>query len=319
MVTTVKTWTATLNNNLGSVSDQLVQYQTAMFNFVDKLLLAGWEVTWSTDGTQQGATNYWTSASTILVAAPGVAHSMIILQAPVAWGNPTSGNRYHLFLSCEDSAPSPNPNDFYFIFAPSTITCSSTTTKPTSPTSSDGAVASTARLLNWTTVGAGRASYWHTTSTYQGDAFIFTKLTTSNYFTQGFAVIDPIYARGNNRGLVVFQSSSALLELSGSLVGCSAANATSTSTSVSLNFPSVGNWTDGKDASGAVGYWPIFVTNNGAGQLSRYFGYLPDIWGSSATAAENWNYNDTSDLGSVVLRGLNGVGLPVPSTAPALE
>lgn len=320
MVTTVKTWSTNLNHALGSTTDQVVQYRNAMYELKAAFLAAGWTVAWSTNGTSQALlTDYWTNAASIVVAASGTAHSMIILQAPAGWGSPASGARYHLLLSAEDSAPSTNPDQFYFILSPQVFTTTSLTTAPTVATSV-GAISQTTRILDWSSAAEGRASYWYTTGTYQGDVLAFTKLLTSGSFTRSFAVLDPLYARGNNRAIVVYTTNQLLNWYSGPSFGGSAANA-SASGAIAFITPasSTSSWTGGADSSGQAGYMPIFSTQNSTGQSARYYGYLVDVW--SLTGGNNalWNYDDTGDADAVVLRGFNNIGLPVSSTAPALE
>ena len=314
MVTTIKSWTETLNDDLGSAVSMTVQYQNAMHELLQQFLAAGWTITWSTDGSSQGATNYWANPGDIVIAASGVAHSMIVLQAPVGWGNPTSGNAYHLFLSCEDST---GTNEFFFILHSSTITASSLTTKPATPT---GAVGAQTLLFQWTVAAAGRASYWRTnTPNHPGDIFLFTKLLTSPNFTQVFAVLDPIYARGNNRGLILY-SPVGLTSFHNASIGGTAQNASAAITPTMQTISTItASWTAGADANGEAGYFPIFCANNGTAQNARYYGYFPDVWGLSGSSSALWNFSDTNDSDPVILRGFNNVGLPVSSAAAALE
>ena len=319
MVTTVKTWSTNLNHALGSTTDQVVQYRNAIYQLKATCLAAGWTVAWSTNGTSQGATDYWTDAASIVVAASGTAHSMIILQAPSGWGSPASGAAYHLLLSAEDSAPSTNPDEMFFILSPQVFTTTSLTTKPTVATSV-GAISQTARILDWSTAAEGRASYWHTTGTHDGDVFMFSKLLTSTSFTRGFALFDPLYARGNNRALALWTQSTLSNVWSGPTVHGSAANA-SASGAATIVTPASGTtgWTSGADSSGQAGYMPIYATQNSTGQSARYYGYWVDVWSLTGASSSLWNYDDTGDADAVVLRGFNSIGLPVSSTAPALE
>jgi hypothetical protein len=320
MVTTVKTWGSNLNHALGSTTDQVVQYRNAIYELKAAFLAAGWTVAWSTNGTSQALlTDYWTNAASIVVAASGTAHSMIILQAPAGWGSPASGAAYHLLLSAEDSSPSTNPDEMFFILSPQVFTTTSLTTKPTVATSV-GAISQTARILDWTTAAEGRASYWYTTGTHQGDVFVFSKLLTSGSFTRSFAVVDPLYARGSNRALASWTPNQLTNWYSIPTFHGSAANA-SASNVAALVTPASGTsaWTSGADSSGQAGYMPIFATQNSTGQSARYYGYLVDVWSLTGGTSALWNYDDTGDADAVVLRGFNNIGLPVSSTAPALE
>lgn len=316
MVATIKTWTSTLNNTLGgSTTDQVDQYKNAMLLLKNELVAAGWTVTWSSNGSTQSAGDNWATVSDIVLVTNvnvGNAHSMTILQAPATWGSPSSGP-YHLFLECVVSSTT-NPQDYGFIFHASSFTHNATSGRPSTPT---GAVAVTggtgvALLLSWAAggVGAARCSRWRTSGTpYGGDVLLFTKLLTNSSFTRGFMVVDPIYARGNNRALIGYIAGPLSTVYGSFLYRGTAQDAltaiTPATTTVAANITS---WTNGQDAAGQEGYFPIFVSNNGTGQSARYYGHLVDIWGFSSSTI--YNFYDSADPDAIKLRGFNGVGVP---------
>lgn len=318
MVATNKTWTSTLNVSLGSDTDQGVQYATFMLAWVAQLIAAGWTVVRSSNGVTVANSNLWAVLADIVWGGAAQARSWIVLQAPVGWGAPSTGLRFHIFIDCRNTAPDTTPQEYFAGLSTLAYTGGTTSAAPTTT----GAVQNTlgsARCLDHATPSAARVSFWRTAD---GDVLWFTKLTSDTAFRSTYWLVDPIFARGANRAMrahfwggITFGNIGTSSYCGGfSIDGLATAGLTLSS---DVSFTS--NWTSGQDAAGQEAFLGVRAVGNNAGLAARYLDILPDIWGFAIGAP--WSYSDTGDTDPVRLRGLgsNNFALPVPAGAPALE
>lgn len=331
MVTTVKTWTATINRTLGSTTDQGVQYQNFMYEWSEQLILAGWtHVASSNSSTVSSVTNLWTGPSDITWGIPTSARSFIILQAPATWGAPVGSDRFQLAIDCQATAGSTTPRTFTAYFATNAITATTTTAALTVPNNRHHAFTTNMHVFSWTAAAAARASFWRSST---GDVLWFTKLVSDSEFTRSGFVYDPINARGSWRGLAGMAGASSPTitvpwsagNASGNTVGFTDAGASNGALGYGTSFVSPAHtftsWassaTTGADSDGSVMFSQAIAGYNVSTQSQRrYYGTLSDLWFSQSTS---FNLSDTSDTDPVVLRGFNKFALPVPTGTAALE
>lgn len=318
MVTVSKTWTSTLNVDLGS-SDQGVQYQVILREWVNQLTSAGWAVTRCSDSVSVGTTNLWLANSNVVWGSAAQARSWIVLSAPTTWGSPSAGLRFHLLIDCTNTAPDTTPQSIYISLGTLNFSGSGTTTaRPTIAAGGVERVTSSHNILNWATPSAGRAHFWRTSN---GDVYVFSKLTTDAAMTSGVLLVDPgANARGANRA--TYWVGVGTLSRPASGWNVFALDASTTSGSAQLVSPAdLGDsWVSGLDASGEIGLFPGYLgLDTNVANLSRYLGYLPDVWFMSGSNTALFNFVDPSDTDPTVLRGFNQMALPVPSGAPALQ
>ncbi len=333
MVTTVKTWTATINRTLGSTTDQGVQYSTFMYEWSQQLILAGWTHVRSCNGTAlDTGTNLWTSAAAIDwgLTASSESRSFIILQAPATWGAPVGADRFHLAIDCQNSSADTTPQNCFIYFATTAITATTTTATLTLPTNRNFAFTSNIQILGWTAPAAARASFWRTTA---GDVFWFTKLLSDGDYTECGYVFDPSNAAGNWRGIAGVSGLTAISNthpwgpgnFQGGTIGFSDLGNTGglavefiSPTQTFTNWSSTsGGATPGADYRNLMMYTQASAGTNTTTQANRrYYGVLPDLWFTQSTA---FNLVDATDTDPVVLRGFSRIALPVPAGTAMLE
>ena len=331
MVTTVKTWTATINRTLGSTTDQGVQYQNFMYEWSEQLILAGWTHVRSSNGTAvDTGTNLWTGPADIDWGVPtGESRSFIILQAPASWGAPVGADRFHLAIDCQNTSSDTTPQNCTVYFATNAITATTTSAALGFTSSRYHGFVSSISVLGWAAPAAARASFWRTST---GDVLWFTKLVSDAEFTRGGYVFDPIYARGSWRGIAGMATSTPTYTIpwtggntSGNSIGFTAAGASNSATAYPVTFVSPAHeftsWGSGAirgaDNDGSVMFSQAIAGGNQTTQsIRRYYGTLPDIW---FTQSDAFNLSDAGDTDPIVLRGFNNIALPVPTGTAALE
>ena len=332
MVTTSKTWTSTLNFALNT-TDQAVQYREFMLELSNQLIAAGWTVMRSCDGTATtSGTNLWTSTAAIVygVTASSQARSWNIFRAPATWGSPTGGGYFYYVLDCQHTNASANPQSYFAYFSTSLPTEAGSnphTTALTTSSTQTHAFTSNNEIFGWTAAVASYASFWRTSS---GDVVWFTKRGTDASYTRCGGVIDPTNARGSWRGTAI-TSLNATPDIttpwatSTRWVGMETDGTNSsanTGVSVTASSPAhtatswAGGTIPGGDSAGDIMYSQMIGLVDSTTDFNRrYYGVIPDIW---VTRSSTFSFNDTSDTDPVILRGFNGIALPVPTGAGAL-
>jgi hypothetical protein len=331
MVTTSKTWTSTLNFALNT-TNQSTQYKEFMLELSDQLIAAGWTVVRSCDSLTTSGTNLWTSTTAIVygVTASSQARSWNIFRAPATWGSPTGGGYFYYVLDCQHTNASSNPQSYFAYFStalPTEAVSNPTTTALTFNTSQTHAFTSSSEIFSWTAAVASYASFWRTSS---GDVLWFTKRGTDGSYTRCGGVIDPTNARGNWRGtafisgtlspsITIPWSTSARwvgLETDGTNVSTNAGLTVTASSPAHTASSWNGGTIAGADSAGDVMYSQMIGLVNSLTDFSRrYYGVIPDIW---VTQSSSFSFDDTSDTDPTILRGFNGIALPVPSGTGAL-
>lgn len=331
MVTTSKTWTSTLNVSLAAGS-QVTQYQTFMLEWANQYLAAGWTHVRSSNSLTTSATNLWLTTADIVhgLSSSSQARSWIILQSPASWGAPTGGGRYYVAIDCQVLASSTTPQTCHFYFSTDVISEAVSTPTITALTHNANRThleTSNMNVFAWTTgaTAAGYMSFWRTSS---GDVFFFTKLATSASYTSAQVVLDPTNARGNWRATagftrnqtpainILFDSSYwfGFLETGASSIPNNGVAVSQVSAALTMNAWSGAS--GGQDSAGDVMYSQMIgAVNVGTVLNRRFYGVIPDVW---VTRNTTFSFDDTSDTDPVVLRGFNGLALPVPTGTGAL-
>lgn len=328
MVAVTKTWTSTLNVALAA-GTQVSQYQTFMLAWANEFLAAGWTHVRSSNSLTTSATNLWLTTADIVhgLSTSSQARSWIILRSPASWGAPTGGGYYYVAIDCQVLASSAAPQSCHFYFSTAAISeavSTPTITALVHTAASTHLETSNMNVLAWTTgavSAAGYMSFWRTSS---GDVFAFTKLATSSSYTSAAVVLDPTNARGSWRGTVAVSRNSTpsitvpfTTTWSGFL---DTGAASSSNNGVSITQVSAANsmssWNDGRDSANEVMYSQMIGAANSATLSNRrYYGVIPDVW---VTRNTTFSFDDTSDTDPVILRGFNGLALPVPTGTGAL-
>lgn len=309
MVVTRKTWASSLNNAFSSTNVD-VQYQEILYGMLQAFLSGNWTVEASSNGTTADTGNQISSASDIIVAADGVAHTWFSLVPPTGKGNPTGGVQFRVLFDCVD-ASAPLTSVSIYLATGSYDPAYVTTSKPSITGTEDTAIS--IAIIPWT-AAAGRYSVWYTTD---GDIYLGGKLDADDAFRSFFTINDDPYSALGNWTMRIFAATNAtdavtLTALGGSsswrnLTQAGASNSVARCAGRSTNTD-LSTWTSGEeDSTGFVRTEPIATTTNHS-TFSRDLGFLVDV--VSVPPQTPFNLTDVNDSAAMRLLGIGDIMLP---------
>lgn len=172
----IRTWTVSVNNNFGTVSDQQVQYREAVYNLKNTFVLAGWTVTRSSNTTTAGAGDNWASTSDIVLGLAG-AGSWVVMSSPSGW---LPGQTVYALLAVDNATPDTTPQVIDLRISTREYTGGTTAALPTTTGVQTTTLGSTEeQLIPWTAYTAGLWCSWYNT---RGDIMFGVKPQTGSFF-----------------------------------------------------------------------------------------------------------------------------------------
>lgn len=300
MVALAKVWADDLNNEFSDQEDQQVQYREACWNLKQTMLLAGWSVVLSTDGTNApNATDQWTSAAILLFGNGASPRAWIVLRSPDDWVVGTGLYNY-ILIGLDNATPSTNPRAITLRGSCRTFTGGSTTTYPTS--AGDTWTHASVNLLGYTSVVRALWCAWWTED---GDVYFGIKgvgvscFSTFLAFRSSGVLAETDGGAGIYRAFYLFVTSAAVttdvvtwttLQTGGSFRFFMQNEITPASNT--LNWLSsvsyFASWPRGASDGGAIPDSPIDVgSNNATSGENRFLGQLVDVRGAPTNAPFN--------------------------------
>lgn len=304
MVTTDKTWTSTLNVSLGSSPfNMTAQYQQLLISLKDQFLAAGWTVQRCSNGASVGATDLWGSTLANIVHGTTGARSWIALGAPASYAG---GSAYSILIEAYSTAAPTNPLTYRIYTSSTAFTSGATNTLPT------GGIGSTTARTFYTAYNTVSdtpvqlyVNLWRTTA---GDVLWVTKQVSTMTYARFGAVFDADNARSTANRLLLLEDSTSPF-YGPSSYGYATDNSSVFSATPLSRASSTSLWPLGQDSTANVGYFPLFVLNNGSTSLTaRDYGILPDIWGVSTATPDN--ATDATDTDAMRLLTVGSIALP---------
>lgn len=321
MVAIVKPWrTPRINVDLGSSTDQVIQYAQAMLELKDELLACGWTIERMSNGSTVGTTDLWGVATNpanranIVYAAEGTAHSWAVMLAPALLGRPAGADRYRILINCTNAAGDTTPNTFT---ATMLLRAGTTGTTANAPTASAGpsTLAITIQFLPWGTTSAARL---HLLSTTTGEIVFMTKLLTDTSVAQVTALC--VGSDEDPYSLQILHSSSmsnASSVINAMTVRCFdglGSSALNTSISAQSRAALKSSWSDTRNWRGENEWNPIIFVSNGTGTAARDLGGVADFYMLPGPSGSAFNVVDAGDADAWRLRGFGSVAFPLPAS-----
>lgn len=279
--TITKTWQHNVNQALATTSNVVNDAKAALYAIKNSLVSFGsapWTVVRSSNSTSAGASDYWSSASSVVFATAGNAHSWIILQQTgITGGGPTQ-----LLLDCGYTGPG-----LRLAVSPSGVYAGGTTTA--SPTATDNMDLITAGVTYWCPASAVNMVL-NVSMTSTGSSTRFWLLSSGSRWL--WTTIDTLDECSLNCRMSAFGKGNTLIYadmFSNAWWGCVNNSGTPiwnyTATQVYNNVMVVGaNSGAASNITSAYPMTPLSLYSETANYRGR-FGRIPDMWfGSTALA-----------------------------------
>lgn len=336
MVALAKTWTISINNAFSSAVDQQVQYQEALYNWIDTFRTAGWTVVRSSNSVTAGAGDNIASPADIVWGTGGSVRSWVVLSPPAAfWGYVTPWEIGNVLIAANETAGDTTPQVIEFRWVTNgTYTGGTTTANPTASGGTDtqpGSANIRSTFIPWSTPVAGNWASWAST---QGDVVFGIKQDGQIGWRTwamvcSFASGEPQLGYGNFRPAIFgigsptaggAASGGALASTTNwSAGGRSFANASLTSLSAASYAWNFSSWTGGAEFTRGIPASEIFLANNTASDVARFIGRIVDFYGSPQLAPQGEVQDGDADAIRLVnCAGASGGGLWVPVPAADL-
>lgn len=321
MVTTIKTWADSLNNEFSTSSVQATQYREAFYALKTMFLAAGWTLDWTGNGTTANSSDNLPNAGSVVYGTAGAQPtSYFVAASPTTWGN-NLGVPMRVLALCNNSNADTTPQqvDFYFSRGPYTLAGAPLTTRPVA-TTDEGTVRNLTNWLPWATVTRGSWCCWYTTA---GDIWFGIKQIGDPRFRSFFVVTSETTAVGQRTGVMYAFAGSG----SDALVWPATLSATSgyrgfsaegPAISTTLQFSSIAastGWTVPvqEATTGSIPNVDIQIVTTASASANRYLGAIADVRG-----APGGQFNEIMDGDTDPRRYLLISGLWMPTSAASI-